>query len=459
MRVITATGQDAATWTAAIQRLPDTDPLDLLGVGAADRVVVVVPHPDDETLALGGTMQRLARAGVVVELVVATDGEAAYGRAGPDDSDGATSAVGTARAAGVTPRQLAGIRRAELAAALARLRVGAQVTRLGMPDGRLADHEDDLRAAIEAVVRGQSGRTVLLAPWEHDPHPDHRAAGRAALSTARRTRTDSWAYPVWLRHAYHPEAGEVPWAKLRRVTLDPTERTVKRTAIAAYESQIRPPSQLVEAVLPDHVLAHFGDGDELLVSTAPDREQAATHFDAAYAASTDPWSAATSWYEQRKRAVLMSALPRSRYRSGWEPACSVGLLTAELAARCDRIEASDVSDRAVAAARAATQELPNVRVDRARLPDDPPPYGADECDLVVLSEVLYYLAAADRCAVLELARRLLAPDGHLVVAHWRGHPYDAHCSGEQANAEVVAAGRSLVQHCDERFVLDIVEVG
>lgn len=448
-RVVTAAGQDALPWTAAIARLPVTDPLALLGLASGDRVVVVVPHPDDETLALGGTLRRLSMAGVVVDLLVATDGEASYAPDGPDPA-----ALGTTR-------------RGELDEALARLDVVAAVTRLGLPDGRLADHEAELRAAVVQMIGSPlsrpsttafaADRTVLLAPWEHDPHPDHRAAGRAALSAARATRTDCWAYPVWLRHAHPPGSVEVPWERLRRVSLDAAAQAAKRAAVSSYRSQVIAPSEQIEAVLPDHVLAHFADGHELLVSTAPDREQAATHFDMAYAAVEDPWSARTSRYERRKRDVLLSGLPRERYANGWEPGCSLGVLTVELARRCEHLEASDVSARAVAAARRATQALDSVAVTCARLPDDPPPYGPGECDLVVLSEVLYYLAAADRRAVLALARRLLAPGGHLVVMHWRGHPYDAHCSGEQANEEATTVGRHLVHHVDERFVLDVFE--
>lgn len=439
MRVVTAGGQDAAPWTAAIGRLPESDPLALLCVAAGDRVVVVVPHPDDETLALGGTLQRLHRAGVDVALVVVTDGEAAYAPDGP------------------LPAELAVTRRAELGDALVRLGVAVEVTCLGLPDGGVAAGEDAVRDAVEIAVRAGSGRTVLLATWEHDPHPDHQAVGRAALAAARVTRTDSWAYPVWMRHRHAPDDPAVPWERLRRVRLDDAEITAKAAAIAAYETQIAGPSQQVEAVLPDHVLAHFADGHELLLSTAPGLESAAQHFEQTYTAAEDPWSVRTSWYERRKRAVLLSALPRERYGNVWEPGCSIGLVTAELARRSGRVEASDVSPRAVQAARESTRTLKNVRVSLARLPDDPVPYGPGECELVVLSEVLYYLDAANRAAATDLARRVLAPGGHLVVVHWRAHPSDAHCSGEHANAELVQRiGSPLAHHLDEHFVLDVV---
>jgi len=191
----------------------------------------------------------------------------------------------------------------------------------------------------------------------------------------------------------------------------------------------------------------------------PQLAQAAGHFDAAYATDEDPWSVRTSWYERRKRDLLLASLPSERYRNVWEPACSIGLITVELAKRCDRLESSDVSSIAVEAAQQGTSGLSNVRVRVARLPDDPAPYEPGECDLVVLSEVLYYLDEPNRIAAVDLAASLLAPNGHLVVVHFREHPFDAHCSGEQGNREVVdRIGAPLVHHLDEGFVLDVVGV-
>ncbi|MFE7421819.1 hypothetical protein [Rhodococcus sp. NPDC057529] len=60
-----------------------------------------------------------------------------------------------------------------------------------------------------------------------------------------------------------------------------------------------------------------------------------SYFDAMYAASPDPWGFGDRWYEQRKYALTLAALPRPRYRRAFEPGCSIGILTAALAHRCD----------------------------------------------------------------------------------------------------------------------------
>ena len=57
---------------------------------------------------------------------------------------------------------------------------------------------------------------------------------------------------------------------------------------------------------------------------------AAEYFEAMYRESQDPWSLSTRWYERRKYALTVAALPRARYRSAFEPGCSVGELSALL---------------------------------------------------------------------------------------------------------------------------------
>ena len=71
-----------------------------------------------------------------------------------------------------------------------------------------------------------------------------------------------------------------------------------------------------------------------------------------YRDGADPWSFETSAYEARKRAVTLASLPHGRYRRAFEPGCSIGTLTEQLADRCDRLLAADVSERAVARNRA-----------------------------------------------------------------------------------------------------------
>ena len=144
----------------------------------------------------------------------------------------------------------------------------------------------------------------------------------------------------------------------------------------------------------------------------------AQYFDDMYEQAADPWGFESRWYERRKYALTMALLPRERYRSAFEPGCSVGVLTSLLAQRCDRLLACDLADAAVAAARERTQDRPNVRVEQGMIPRDWP---AGSFDLIALSEVLYYLGNDDLEHALRLAIGSLTPGGTIIAVHWR-HP-------------------------------------
>jgi len=125
------------------------------------------------------------------------------------------------------------------------------------------------------------------------------------------------------------------------------------------------------------------------------------YFDAMYATSDDPWQLSSRWYEERKYAVTLSMLPRPRYRHAFEPGCSIGTLTERLAVRCDAITATDVAaaalDHADRRLRAAGRRE-QVNLMRHSL-DEPWPKG--DFDLVVFSEVGYYLRAETLRSVLD----------------------------------------------------------
>jgi SAM-dependent methyltransferase len=178
------------------------------------------------------------------------------------------------------------------------------------------------------------------------------------------------------------------------------------------------------------------------------------HFDALHASDADPWAVMTSWYERRKRSLTMAALPNERYRSAFEPGCSIGAVTELLAERCDRVVAMDVAPSAVDRCRARLSGRTNVRIVQGRVPDDWP---AGRFDLVVLSELGYYLGQDDVEAVVERCCTRLAPDGHLVAVHWSLVADDFRCSGQQVH-EHLHARPELAGHAhyeDPDFQLDV----
>lgn len=178
------------------------------------------------------------------------------------------------------------------------------------------------------------------------------------------------------------------------------------------------------------------------------------HFETLYAASDDPWDVRGAWYEQRKRAIVLASLARPRYRSAFEPGCGNGEMSAALAARCERLLAADGAASALAAAR---RRLPasHIRFEQRLLPQDWP--SDDTFDLIVLSELAYYFTQEQVEAMLAQASACLAPDGELLMCHYR-HDFDDRVS---ATAAIHAAAsrtpglRRTLQHEDEDFLLDV----
>ena len=146
------------------------------------------------------------------------------------------------------------------------------------------------------------------------------------------------------------------------------------------------------------------------------------HFRERYSASPDPYGLAERWYEKRKYALTVALLPRERYGAAFEPGCSIGVLTAQLASRCDSLLACDAIADAVASARARTAGLPGVRVEQRAVPGQWP---MGSFDLIVFSEILYYFDDADLNQMLRLGLLALRPGGHLIAVHWR-HPAPDH---------------------------------
>ena len=67
------------------------------------------------------------------------------------------------------------------------------------------------------------------------------------------------------------------------------------------------------------------------------------HFDSLFARDDDPWKYRSTWSEQRRFALMLAMLSRDRYTTAFEPACAAGSFTAQLATRCDRLQACDIS--------------------------------------------------------------------------------------------------------------------
>lgn len=143
------------------------------------------------------------------------------------------------------------------------------------------------------------------------------------------------------------------------------------------------------------------------------------YFDELYEQRDDPWSLADRWYERRKRALTMAMLPHERYASALEIGCSIGLLTELLAQRSDRLLSTDIAQRPIDLARKRVgSAADHVEFRVLRAPDEWP---LERFDLIVVSEVGYYLDEESLGRLATQASRSLTPEGIVLACHWR-HP-------------------------------------
>jgi predicted TPR repeat methyltransferase len=165
------------------------------------------------------------------------------------------------------------------------------------------------------------------------------------------------------------------------------------------------------------------------------------HFERLYANRPDPWHYQTSGYERAKYGATLAALPQPRYARGLDVGCSIGVLTEALARRCDDLLAVEPVEAALAQAKARNAAHGHVRFASMMIPGDWP----DEMfDLIVISEVLDYLGAADLTALVGRLRASLAPGGDLLMVHWVAKKGAMTRPGEATDVLAAAAGDLLV---------------
>jgi len=177
------------------------------------------------------------------------------------------------------------------------------------------------------------------------------------------------------------------------------------------------------------------------------------HFEARYQADADPWRLEPRWYERRKRALTVAGLQRERYRRAFEPGCALGLLTVILARRCADVIAVDASATAAVAAAQRTEGLPNVTVGRLSVPDEWP---QGRFDLILLSELGYYLDRPTMARLRDGAVARLTDDGELLAVHYRPAVEEHILDGDQVHDILRAASgvRHVLHHVEEHFRMD-----
>ena len=181
----------------------------------------------------------------------------------------------------------------------------------------------------------------------------------------------------------------------------------------------------------------------------------ADYFNRLYATNPDPWNFTGSAYERQKYDATIGALQSRRFAAGFEVGCSIGVLTARLAVQCDQLLAIDIAPAALAQAEQRCAALGNTRFECRRVPEEWP---GGRFDLIVLSEVLYFLTPADIARVAARACAAIAGTGIALLVNYTGATPEP-CTGEAAADHFIAAATRLLpigRHHGEQFRIDVL---
>lgn len=184
-------------------------------------VMVLAPHPDDESLGCGAALAAAVDSGQDVTVVALTDGSGSH----PRSRD-------------YPAARLAALREAELKAAVTCLSSGkARVIFLRYPDQGVPETAHGRQEIVTRLMQIVESEHIgsIWTTWEGDPHPDHKAASDVArMLVSQCPDLHLWSFPVWGRFVTSTPNS---WRGMVRFDTT-TYRLRKAAAIAAHKSQM-----------------------------------------------------------------------------------------------------------------------------------------------------------------------------------------------------------------------------
>ena len=174
-----------------------------------------------------------------------------------------------------------------------------------------------------------------------------------------------------------------------------------------------------------------------------DQSLSEQYFDKVYDINTDPWNFETSAYEKEKYAVTMQALEKKIYQNVFEAGCSIGVLSEMLAKRSGNLLAVDASETPLKKARQRLLNYPNVVIGKMNIPAE---FITTPYDLIVLSEVAYYLNDADLQILRKKTLLQLKTGGQLLMVHWTPFVHDYPQTGDRVHEYFLELTSSTLKH-------------
>ena len=195
---------------------------DLTAALPSGPLIVLSPHPDDETLGAGALIARYRANGHKVKIILATEGAGA-------------SVKGLGE-----PDKIAALRHKEACTATRLLGVAdGDVVFLSLPDGDLMKHQAQIQKHILKAIR-ETAPALIVSPCPEKCHDDHQAIAYSLRTLAREGHVTCpiFEYPIW----FFPQKvlpclfGFIKNKRQRKIATKPYLKT-KHRALVAYKSQ------------------------------------------------------------------------------------------------------------------------------------------------------------------------------------------------------------------------------
>ncbi|SDF08411.1 N-acetylglucosaminyl deacetylase, LmbE family [Pricia antarctica] len=420
---------------------------------AADlgNLLVLAPHPDDESLGCGGLIALLKEAGSSVSIIFVTSGSASH-----------TSVT-------YPSTTLSKIREAEAIRACSELGVPISALRfLRAPDSKLGQlQEKEVDALVREVMEifGVGNFSSIALPWRRDPHPDHRVVntiGELAIEKLQANVT-KFEYPIWLwkngtENDWPIEGEAIPY----RLQIKPVFQK-KWHAVQRHRSQL---GKIIfddpnGFELTDELLEPFKtDTEYFFVTKQAVQTLDSLYFEKLYSRQVDPWNFKNSEYELGKYKRSIKILGHHNFDSGLELGCSVGVQTGLLSEICNQLTAVDISEVAINEAKKNCSGKANIIFKTMDIVKEFP---QGKFNLVTCCEIGYYLTREHLEQLFLKISDALLPNGRLLLVHWTRFVPDYPLSGDEVHKSFAAFAKrkghfsEIVLERKENYVLQVYQ--